>query len=688
MDIQQTLEQAVQLHKAGDLRKAEDLYQRILEADPVHPIVLHLLGVTNFQEGKLDFAVQFISKSLAIKPDYAEAHNNLANALKAQGKLEEAAQSFQNALDFNPDIIEAYNNLGNTLKDLGRLDEAVDNYKKALAANPDFAEAHNNLGNAFNDLGRLEEAAASYRKALSLKPNIVEAHNNLGNVLKALGKLNESVASFKDALSIKPDYAEAHYNMGNALRKMGKLDEAVASFQNALARKPDYAEAHNNFGHALQDLGQLDEAINCYKKALSFKPDFIGAEKNLLFAMLNVPGLSPEEIFKENIKITQKHERSITCFEKKFSNTPLPDRKLRIGYLSSDFRNHPVGTNVLPLITSHNRENFEIFCYADVPRPDKITEHFQASADHWRSIEGKSDNDVAEAMRADKIDVLICLAGRFDNNRPLVCAHRAAPVQVSVYDGTTSGLREMDYWLTDDFLNPSDTKEKFTEELYRLPVLYQWPPIKEAPPVSPLPAVDAECVTFGSFNNPAKINRDVLNLWARVLTSVPGSRMLLKYKNWYSQTSLIDGVTEHLTAFGVEEDRITFSTSDDTFDKHLSRYAEVDIGLDPFPFNGATTTFQAMWMGVPVISLVGDTFISRMTGSILHHVGLGDLAVDSPEAYIATAKELAGDLLRLKAIRTDLRERVAASPLCDSVAYVRSVETAYRDMWRSWCAGQ
>jgi len=392
------------------------------------------------------------------------------------------------------------------------------------------------------------------------------------------------------------------------------------------------------------------------------------------------------ELFTENLRFAEKHSQGITRPPENLTNDPTPDRRLRVGYLSSDFRNHPTGSVLLPLLSSHDRVKFEVYCYADVPCPDEMTERFRSTVDHWHTIVGKSDSEVAGMVRADAIDVLVCLAGRFDSNRPLICAHRAAPVQVSFHDGATSGLEEMDYWLTDGFLHPPDTKEMFTEELYRLPVFYQWLPIEEAPPVETLPADQAGFVTFGSFNNPAKVNEEVISLWGEVLKSVPGSRLLLKYKNWYGQESLHNNVVEKFAACGVDQDRIIFATTPDTLAEHLGRYGEVDIALDPFPFNGATATFQALWMGVPVVSLAGETFISRAAGSMLHHAGLGDLTVDTPEAYVACVRDLAGDLKRLRTLRANLRDRMTASPLCNAPAYALSVEAAYRDVWGRWCA--
>ena len=710
----------MQHHGAGELSKAEGIYQEILKADPNQPVALHLLGVIAHQTGNNDLAVELITQALAIEPDYAEAHNNLGNALRGQGRGEDAAVSYNKALAVKPDYAEAHNNLGLALQDLGRGEDAAVSYHKALAVKPDFAEAHYNLGLALQDLGRLEDAAvschkalaikpdfaeahnnlglvlqdlgrledavASYHKALALKPDFANAHNNLGNVLQDLGRGEDAVASYNKALAIEPDYAEAHNNLGNAFTKLGRLDEAAASHNKAITIKPDYAEAHNNLGNALKFLGRLDEAIASYNKALAIKPDFSGAGRNLLFVLLDVPGLTPKELFTEHLRISDIHSQGIARPAEDLTNDPTPERRLRVGYLSSDFWNQSVGSVLLPLLSSHDGAEFEVFCYADVPRPDAMTERFQSCADHWRPITGKPDSEVAGMVRADAIDVLVCLAGRFGRNRPLVCAHRAAPVQVSFHDGATSGLEDMHYWLTDDYLHPPDTKEKFTEELYRLEVFYQWPPIEEAPSVAALPANQAGFVTFGSFNNPVKVNEEVISLWAEVLKSVPGSRLELKYLSWYDQAPIRDRVLERLEASGIERQRVTFLALSDTFAEHLGRFGEVDIALDPFPFNGATTTFQALWMGVPVVSLAGETFISRATGSILHHVGLEDLAVDTPQAYVACARDLAGDLERLRTLRKTLRERMATSPICNAPAHTRSVETAYRDMWRKWCA--
>lgn len=712
----------MQHHGAGELSKAEGAYQKILEIDPNQPVALHLLGVIAYQTGNNDMAVELITKALAVEPNYAEAHSNLGNALRELGRPEDALASYSQALAIRPDYAEAHINLGLALQDLGKPEEAAASYHQALAVRPDLAEAHYNLGLALQDLGKLEDAAASYNKAISLRPDFAEAHNNLGLVLQDLGKLEDAVASYHQALAARPDYAEAHNNLGNAFRDLGKREDALASYQQALAIrpdfaeahnnlglafqdlgrreealdsyhqalaiKPDYAEAHNNLGNALKNMGRLEDAVASYNKAISLKPGYVNAGRNFLFALLNVPGLTPKELFTEHLRFSENNTQGVARPLEDFINEPTPERKLRVGYLSSDFRDQPTGSVLLPLLSSHDRTEFEIFCYADVLHPDAMTERFRSCVDHWRAITGKPDSEAAGMVRADAVDVLLSVAGRFGRNRPLVCAHRAAPVQVSFHDGATSGLEEMDYWLTDDFLHPPDTKEMFTEELYRLEVFYQWPVFEEALPVEMLAADRAGFVTFASFNNPAKINEQVIRLWAEVLKSVPGSRLLLKYMNFYDQPPLRDRMVELFDASGIERERVVFIALRDTSAEHIGRYGEIDIALDTFPFNGASTTFQALWMGVPVVSLAGGTFISRAAGSILHHAGLGDLAVDTPEAYVACARDLAGDLERLRTLRATLRERMAALPLCDAPTHTRGVETAYREMWRKWCSRQ
>lgn len=709
------------LHQAaGRLAQAESQYRQVLSSDPDQPVALHLLGLLASQCGDHNKAADFMAQALANKPDYAEAHYNYGNVLLAMGNPEQAKSSYQKAITIKPDYVEAHYNHGNVLFELGLLDDAINSYHAALSVNPDYAAAHSNLGNvlklqgrlneavnnfstavslqpenaefhnnlgvALKELGQLDKAVDCFHNAIDLNPDIVEVHNNLGNALKGLWRLDEAVSSYHKALAINPDYPEAYNNLALALKELGKLDQAVKNYHKALTIDPDYAEAHCNLGNALKGQGKLTEAMTSFLKALEIEPGFAGAERNILYTILSIPDLSVEELFAHHLRFGESQTQHIVPWPEKFNNAPIPERRLRIGYMSSDFRDHPVGRVMLQALESHDPENVEVFCYAHVQHQDEMTEKFRSNTDHWRSIEGIPDSEVARMVRADGIDVLICLAARFDSNRPLVCAYQAAPIQISMHDGATSGLKQIDYWMSDNYLHPADTKELFTEQLYRLPALIVWPAIESAPPIEPLPVDRSGVFTFGSFNNPARIYQDVIEIWAAVLKAVPGSRLLFKYKNLFGQPSLTTRMRESFSACGVEPERLIFKGTLDTHKEHLALYNQVDIALDSFPMSGNTTTFQALWMGVPVVSLVGETFISRTSGSLLRHVGLTDLAVESPVAYVACVEKLTRDLPQLRDLRKNLQQTVATSLMCDGAAYARSLEDAYREMWRHWCA--
>ncbi|NQV82988.1 MAG: tetratricopeptide repeat protein [Rhodospirillales bacterium] len=645
------LQAAGEFFQAGDFDQAAPLLEAVLRNDPENFDATTGMAIIHATRGNLDLAIPFFEKAAILRPADAEAHFNLGRALADSGRLDDAAAAYRRSRDINPREEGPHVNLGNLLKDIGDMAGAAECYRRALEINPNQVLTHSNLGNVLEKQGLYEDAVAAHTQALALDPNNAQAHSNLGTAFLEQGRLEDAAAAYRRAITIDPQFAVAHYNLGNTDKYLGRVEDGVASL----------------------------------RRSLECDPADTKTERSLLSALLNVPGLSPEDLFAEHLAIASRQTQAIHRIDAPFANDKNPDRRLRIGYLTSDFRDHPVGRNVFPLLSAHDPEKVEVVCYADVLNPDAMTERLRATAGHWREIAGMSDARVAAMIRADEIDVLVVLAGRFDRNRPLVAAYRAAPVQVSFHDGATSGLAEMDYWLTDGYLNPADTTEQFTEDLYRLPVFYQYPPSEAAPPPGPPPATQAGCITFASFNNPAKVNAQVIALWAEVLKSVPGSTLLLKYKNWYAQPSLQGTVTERFKACGIAPGRVRFEAASDTFTQHMGRYGAVDIALDPFPFNGATTTFQALSMGVPVITLKGTTFISRMAGSLLHQVGLGDLAVDTPGAYVTCAKNLAADLERLKTLRMELRQRLEASPLCGAPAYARSIEAAYREMWRKWC---
>ncbi|MBT9613718.1 MAG: tetratricopeptide repeat protein [Burkholderiales bacterium] len=610
----------------------------------------------------------------------------LSISLQMQGK--NALDASKKAAKLLPDDAEAHNNLGSALQDVGQLDGAVASYRRALEIKFDYADAHYNLGIALKGLGQLNDAIASYRKALSLNPHDADAYFNLGIALYDLGQIDAAVASYRNALICNSQAADVHYNLGLALQDQGLLDDAVVSYRQVLKIKPVFADAYCNLGVTLAKLGRLEEAITSYAKALEIDENLFAAGRSYLAALLYRTDISVDSLFEELSRFAVKMSAGLPEIKRPFANSRGTHRKLRIGYVSSDFRHHPVGRNIQPLIGLHDRNQFEIYLYGDVKRPDGMTDYFKGAVDGWRSIAGLSDHAAAEMIRRDKIDILVLLAGRFDENRPLIAACRAAPVQVSFHDPITSGLKAMDYLLTDHGLSPHDTQERFSEHLIHLPTFYVHPPMTEAPEVSPLPAREKGYITFGSFNNPAKVNERVVALWARVLHLVPGSRLRLKYKNIFGNESLRRHYLDRFLAHGIEAVRVDLVSASDTGSQHLARYADIDIALDTFPFTGSTTTFEALWMGVPVVTLLGDHMVARWSGAMLKKLKLAELVAHTEDEYVELARHLAQDLERLQALRAGLRERVAHSPLCDEKGRTHQIERTYRWMWAKWCAEQ
>ena len=520
-----------------------------------------------------------------------------------------------------------------------------------------------------------------------MKPDYVAAHNNLGNVLRDQGKLDDALAAYHRALALRPDYVAAHVNLGNALKDLGRLEEAVAAFQKALAVKPDQPEARSNLGNAYKNQGKLTEAVAAYQKALELKPDYVDAHSNLVFCMNYDEQFTQRDIVAESRRWDAVHAVPRGADERPHPNDPDPERRLRVGYVSPDFREHSVSYFLDPVIAHYDRGTFEVFCYAGVVRPDKKTARFRDLSDGWCSTVGMTDAAVAERIREDGIDILVDLAGHSANNRLLVFAERPAPVQVTWlgYPNTT-GLSAMDYRLTDAIADPAgDAEASHSETLVRLPNGFLcFTPTADAPEIGEAHAPAAGHVTFGSFNNLAKVTPDVVATWARVLDGAPTSRLLIKSR------PLADAEThkryvEMFDAHGIDAERVELIPRIPLRYGHLGAYGRVDIGLDPFPYNGTTTTCEALWMGVPVITLSGDRHAGRVGASILNRVGLGDLVAETREAYVETAVALANDLNRLSTLRNGLRDRVRQLPLCDADAFARDVEAAYREMWRRVC---
>ena len=717
MTISQAFDLAVQHHRAGRLADAEALYRQILAVQPNHSDALHLLGLIAHQAGRHDLAVEWIRqaivlnpnnsvahsnlgeayraigrteeamaqyrRALELKPDYPEAHNNLGNALKERGQLDEAIAAFRRALELKPGHPEMRVNLGNALRERGQLDEAVVAFRRALELKPGLPEAHNDLGNALRERGQFDEAVIAFRRALLLQPDYPEALNNLGNMLRERGESDEAIAIFGRTLELRPDLPETHSNLGDALRERGEFDGAVASCRRALELKPDLPETHNILGLALRDRGQLDEAIAAYRRALQIKTDDPGVHSNLVFALHFHPGQDARTISEEHQRWNRQFCDPLQQFLLPHINSRDRERRLRVGYVSPDFRDHAVGHFVLPLFARHDPERIEVLCYSGVLRPDSVTEHLRALG-RWRNTVGISDTGLAEMIRGDALDILVDLSLHTAGNRLPVFARQPAPVQVSwlAYAGST-GLPGIGYRLTDAHLEPPGEERGWSaEEPVRLPDCWCcYHPVGDSPEINALPALSAKGVTFGSLNRFAKMHEGVLELWSRALAAVNGSRLLMLCPDGWTR----ERVRAFFGARGIIGERVEFVGFLPRWE-YLRLYQRIDIGLDPFPFNGMTTTCDALWMGVPVLTLPGATPVSRAGLSLLSSVGLGELAASSEEDYVRIAVELAGNLARLADLRATLRPRMQASPLMDAPRFARNVEAAYRSMWERWCA--
>ncbi len=609
-----------------------------------------------------------------------------AQALLQAGRLQEAMTVYKEICAADKRDADAWFLLGAINGQLGNPADAENCFRHVIALHPDSAQAHYNLGIALRDQARPSEAVDSFRKAILFKPDYLEAYSSLGFVLVGLGDGQHAATAFRHVLRFKPYAAEAHINLANALYIAGNLEEAVASLRNAIAIRPGDSDLHNTLGVFYCCQGRIAEAIDCHAHAVRIKPDNAAAHSNLLLTLHYKSDTDAKTIFTEHCRWAEMHGKAGPARSAP-GNTPDPDKLLRIGYVSPDFRNHSVAYFIEPILANHDRTGFEITCYSAAEREDSTTKRLQTLASRWRHVTGMTDEKLHDLIKADGIDVLVDLSGHTSGNRLQVFALKPAPVQVT-YIGypDTTGLSAMDYRLVDIWTDPPGESEKFNvETLVSLPggfLCYQ--PPADAPPVAPPPSLERGYITFGSFNNLAKINDDVIALWARLLQSVPNARFMLKY-HWLSDQPTRERYYAKFAELGITRDRLELLRLAPTTAEHLGLYSRIDIALDTFPYNGTTTTCEALWMGVPVVTLTGNRHSGRVGTSLLSQVGLTDCIAGTADDYVACAVRLASDKNKLMTLRETLRHGMAASSLCDGRKFTHNLEEAYRTMWRAWC---
>jgi len=584
-----------------------------------------------------------------------------------------------------PKTAAEHYNVGCALQAEGNHAAAVPHYETALKLKPDFASAANNLGNAWVALGRRDAAARAFRQAVGAQPDHPNALASLGGILLEQGDVAGAVTLLERCIARNPKHLMALLHMASACHVLKRPSAAVAHYRSALAELPKHAALHNNLGSRLVDAGRPAEAIAAFAQALALDPSFAVAHSNLVLTRQYLPGLGAADHLADAKGWDARHGRPRASLLPPPPNTRDPERVLRLGYVSGDLRRHPVGFFMAGPLAHHDRARFDVVVY-NAGSADAYTELLRHAHHTWRDIRTVGDRDAAQLIRADAIDILVDLAGHTSGNRLTLFAMKPAPVQITAGGHTgTTGCAAIDYLVSDRYETPEGAEQGFAEGLIRMPGGYVcYAPPETAPEVGPLPAARTGTITFGCFNNIAKLNNELASVWARVLAAVPNSRLLLR-AGPLDEPATAQHVRRIFTDSGVPPERLALAGGADhtTF---LGFYNDLDIALDPFPYSGGLTTLEALWMGVPVVTLAGATFAGRHSLSHLTNAGLGELVAHTRDEYVAIGQTLARSLERLADLRRGMRVRLRASPLLDASGYTQALEAAYREAWRDWCA--
>ncbi|MEX0676317.1 MAG: tetratricopeptide repeat protein [Pirellulales bacterium] len=658
-------------------------YRKAIELNPKIASAHTRLGTLLESTGHRAEALESYRNAVALDPASAEAHAALGFALLAEGQLPQSQASLEKAAQLAPDNAEVYFRLGRCLHVQNKLLDAIACYQKVARLQADSHAAHYQLGCAYQARGQLDHAATHYTKALELAPRLAEAHYNLAIVRRDQGRPQEALIGFKNALECDSDMVDAHLSLANLYMTNEQPDEAATAARRASELRPESASAAAHLARALQLQGDMQGSIAAFRRIVELDPGDAAAHSNWIYALNADPAVDAQALAAEHRAWAERHAEPLTAAARPHSRDRTPEKRLRIGYLSPHFREHAVSFFSLPLLAAHDHGAFEVFCYADSNLSDQITERFRQSADHWRPIAGLTDSAAADLVREDAVDILVDLAGHIGENRLLIFARKPAPIQVTYlgYQNTT-GMSAMDYRLSDAHADPPGTDAFYSEKLVRLPrSFFCYAPPEPSPEVNPLPALEAGGVTFGWLNSMMKMTPEAIRTWAKILTAVPGSRLIVLA---YRPGVFEQRVREAMTRFEVDPARVEIVRWCGQ-DEYLRLHHRIDLALDSFPLNGHTTVSNALWMGVPSVVREGTTYASRFGGTALINLGLDDLIARSSDDYVRIASGLAGDLPRLAEMRCGLRARMSASPLMDAAGFARYVEHGYRQMWRAWC---
>ncbi|MDA1015181.1 MAG: tetratricopeptide repeat protein [Planctomycetota bacterium] len=596
------------------------------------------------------------------------------------GRLDPAAEMYRTVLQYDPENPHALHLLGMVLHQTGHATAAIELIQRAIGGMPDNPVFHNNLGIVLRATGNLVEASQCYQRALTLKPDYAEAHYNLGNVHQDLNRIQAAIDSFEQALKLRPGFADALNNLAVAAKNLGELDKAFSLYRQLIEIRPD-AISWNNLGDVLWRRGEIEEAIVCFRTALKISPDDAAVHGNLLYYMKYDAQADPTDVFAEHVRWGQRFDE---VPPREFENVRDPDRPLRIGYVSPSLCRNPVAYFLEGILRHQDPSRVQSWCFSDANVTDNFTERLRSLADGWHDTRQLSDGELAERILETKIDILVDLAGHTSHNRLSVFAKRPAPIQVTYlgYPDTT-GLKAMDYRLTDAVADPAGEFKRHTEELIRLRDCFCCYSPPESPAVARLPASALGHITFGSLHNLGRLNRTVLETWCRILDAIPDSRLVMFRDTLHGKvrTQFLKKFAEH----GISANRVDLRHGVADGSAYLSHYSDIDITLDTFPWGGHTTACESLWMGVPVLTLRGQAHAGRMVASVLSVVGLADWIADDLDDYVSRAVRFASDVPALSRNRSAMRQHIARSALCDGAAFTRNLESIYCTMWRKWC---
>jgi protein O-GlcNAc transferase len=669
---------------AGAHDKAAASFEAAVTIAPTHAAASRQLALVRLTQGELDASRRALRALEASAVAEDAAHwLNLGLAFHGKSALVDAKQCYESAIELQPSLAEARACLGAALQDEGSLDAAIASYEQALQLRPDYAPAHNKLGTAFQAAGRLDHAIAHYRSSIALTPDSAEAHRNLGTAFQARHDFEAAMSCYERALALDPDDPAIHINLGTLFRWQGELDAAEASCRRALASAPDSTVALSNLGSILQEQGEHDAAIASLRQALGHEPDHADAQTNLLFTLNYHPDMHAEEIFAAYHAFDQRIGAPLRATWRGHANLRDPNRRLKVGYVSPDFRLHSVRHFLEPLLSSHDKQAVEVFAYSEFAGQDATTARYKNYADHWLSTVGLSDDAVTERIRADSIDILVDLAGHTSKNRLRVFARKPAPVSLSWLGfGYTTGLSAIDYFLTDSASAPEGSEDLFAEQPWRLTTPgYAYRPADGMGAVSVLPALGRGFITFGTLTRAMRINHRTIKVWSQILHRVPKSRLVVDSAN-YQDPSMRAALLAKFAAHGIDAERLQLGFHSPPWDVLRG----IDIGLDCFPHNSGTTLFETLYMGLPYVTLAGRPSVGRLGSSILVGVGHPEWIAHTEDEYVEIAVALASDLPALAALRAGLRAQMQAGAVMDEAGFARKLEAAYREMFARWAA--